>query len=326
MATIAVTGVGGFIGSRFAEIAIERGHKVRGLELSTEGCDRAEALGVDVRLGDIRDEDALRWLYKGADSLLHTVAVVGEDGDFGKFWEINVEGTRRVCRMAAEAAVPRIVHLSSVMVHGFSYPPNVAEDEHISGDGNPYCETKIESEYAAMSAHAPGKTDVVILRPGDVYGAGSEPWVRRPIQLMRKGLFMLPGAGDGVMNHVYVDNLADAIFLALETDATGQAFTVTDGQTTSVTDYFGRLSAMVGRREPRHLPVPVAKALFAAVAMGAERLGVEPPARASAVDFINRHNAYSIRKARDVLGYTPKVPFSEGMARVRRDLQVEGYI
>lgn len=84
----------------------------------------------------------------------------------------------------------------SVMVYGFTYPENIAEDGPKRPEGNPYCTTKIESEevcqefvgklnrYASsvkfnrlMHCSSRGKAmDVIIVRPGDVYGPGYTPW------------------------------------------------------------------------------------------------------------------------------------------------------
>ena len=109
-----------------------------------------------------------------------------------------------VTRAAREAGVRRFVHISSVMVYGFRYPPDVTEDGLLAGEGNPYCETKIESERVARSFQEPGTLDVVALRLGDVYGPGSVPWVVRPLELMRRRLFILPSGGRGVLNPVHM--------------------------------------------------------------------------------------------------------------------------
>src|SRR5206468_3894419 len=106
------------------------------------------------------------------------------------------------------------VHLSSVMVYGFSYLPDVDESGPMRGEGNPYCETKIESERAVLSLDS-RDFGVAVIRPGDVYGPGSVPWIARPLAMMQKGRFFLPDGGRGVINPVYVDNLVDGIFLAM---------------------------------------------------------------------------------------------------------------
>ena len=83
---------------------------------------------------------------------------------------------------------------------------------------------------------------------------GSVPWVVRPFELLKAGLFVVPDGGRGIINHVYVDNLVDAIFLAIERDASG-AYTVTDGVGATCLDYFRPLAEAAGRRaSARHPP------------------------------------------------------------------------
>jgi len=310
---LAVTGSGGFIGLRMAERARERGMRVRGLELGAEAARRAEAQGFETIVGDVNDSDAVRRLCAGASVVFHTAAIVDEGGEWARFREVNVEGTRHVASVARDAGVRRFVHLSSVMVYGFDFPRFVSEAGPFRGEGNPYCQTKIESEEALRALHRPGSFETIVIRPGDVYGPGSVPWVIRPVELMKRGLFMLIDGGRGIMNHVHVDNLIDGIFAALDRDVTGEAFNLTDGAETSFREYFTRLGALVGRKRFPSLPRPVAIAAFGAMARGARLLGRKPLAEPSAVPFVTRPHTYSIEKARSWLGYQPKVTLDEGM-------------
>ena len=324
--TLAITGVGGFIGLRMAERAQAVGMRVRGLDVSPDAVARAARAGVDARLGDTCDPDAAHALCEGADVVLHTAAIVRESGSWAEFRRVNVEGTHSVALAARDAGVRRFVHLSSVMVYGFHYADGVAEDGPLRGDGNPYCQTKIESERAVLALHAPGRFEVIVIRPGDVYGPGSIPWVVRPIELIGRGLMILPDGGRGAKNHVYVDNLVDAILLALERDATGEAFNVTDGVSTSFKEYLEHFVRMRGRGRIRTAPAPVLRVLFTVVGALSHAVGKEPPATPEALRFLTRPGTYSIAKARRVLGYEPRVSIDEGMRRVEAWLRREGYL
>lgn len=324
MQTLAITGAGGFIGKRLAERALERGLRVRGLDLEPAAAARAEALGVETIVGDINDPGAAARVCEGADAVVHTAAIVREDGDWELFRRVNVGGAENMARAARDAGARRFVHLSSVMVYGFHYPPNVAEEGPLAGDGNPYCTTKIESEQALAALHARGDLEVVFVRPGDVYGPGSQPWIVRPLELMKKHLFALPNGGRGCINPVYVDDLCDGIFLALETDRTGEAFNLTDGRAVTFADFFGRLAAMAGLRPPPTLPEPLLRAAFRVIERGFGLVGKAPPANAQALNYLIRPGAYSIDKARRILGYEPKVDLDEGMRRTEAWLRREG--
>src|SRR5580704_4012276 len=94
--TVAVTGVGGFIGRRVAERLIERGTRVRGLEQSRDAARLARDAGVEVVEGDVCDPAATEALCAGAGLVIHTAAVVREDGPRALYDRVNVGGTERV--------------------------------------------------------------------------------------------------------------------------------------------------------------------------------------------------------------------------------------
>ncbi|HEY5077010.1 MAG TPA: NAD-dependent epimerase/dehydratase family protein, partial [Acidimicrobiia bacterium] len=106
-ASLVVTGVGGFIGLRVAERALEQGMRVRGLEQSEEGARRARSALVEVVVGDVCDPVATSAACAGADVVVHTAAVVREDGPRALYDRVNVGGTGQVARAARQAGVRR---------------------------------------------------------------------------------------------------------------------------------------------------------------------------------------------------------------------------
>lgn len=319
MSTLAITGIGGFIGLRMAERARALGWTVRGLDVSAAAAERARAVGAEVQVGDINDAALLARCFAGADAVFHTAAIVEEDGDRALYERVNVEGTRSVCAAAAAQGVRRLVHLSSVMVYGFHYPDGVDESGPCRDDGNIYNETKLRSERVALDAHVPGVLEVVVIRPGDVYGAGSQPWVRRPIELIRRGLFLLPDGGRGLINHVHVDNLLDGVFLALQTTATGEAYTISDGVATPCHTFYAWHARIAGRPRLMSLPAWLLRPLVGAMAGLYRLLGRKPPASAAGLEFLLRRGRYSIAKAQRVLGYQPRIGLQEGMDAIERE-------
>jgi len=317
--TIAITGIGGFIGRNVALRALSEGMKVRGVELCSE---IIQAMSSDPRFrdvhfvcGDICDDEPILELCSGADVVVHTAAIVAEGGDYDLFWKVNVGGAANVASLARAAGARHFIHLSSVMVYGFSYPFNVDETGPFRGEGNAYCQTKLESEDAVMDFHHPGKMDVVIIRPGDVYGIGSQPWVIRPLRLMKSGLFALPAWGNGVINHVHVDNLVDGIFWAITSNQGGEAFNITDGRITSCSEFFGQLGKMIGVPFIPRLPTKALSWFIKALEKGCEILDKPAPAGEEGVSFLTRRNPVSGAKAR-ALGYVPRKSLEEGMAEI----------
>jgi nucleoside-diphosphate-sugar epimerase len=319
--TLLITGISGFIGLRAAEIALSRGMKVRGLQRSQEKAKTAQNLGAEVIIGSITDPVAAEKACQGVDIVLHTAANAEAGGAMEEFRKVNVGGTINMAKAAKDAGVKAFVHLSSVMVYGFNFPNYVAEEGPLCGENNPYCQTKIESEEELLKLNAPPDFGTIIIRPGDVYGPRSTYWVVRPMQLMRASVFVLPNGGRGVMNHVYVDNLIEGIFLAIEKEAYGEAFNITDGQKTSWKDYFTRLAAIGNLPMPYSLPAEILKFIAWLRYFGQSVVGQKPEIFPQSINWLTRPYAYSIAKARSQLAYEPKIDLEEGMRLTQEWLQ-----
>lgn len=325
MPRIAITGIGGFIGLRMAQRAVDLGWQVSGVDISDAAVARARAIGAEAHIGDVTDADSLRPAFEGADWIFHTAAVVQEDGPRELYERINNGGTDTVCRAARACGAPRLVHLSSIMVYGFDYPPNVSEDGPYDGSANLYNETKLSSERIALRHNAPDDgLGVIVIRPGDVYGLGSVPWVQRPLEAIKAGQFVLPDGGRGVINHVHFDNLIDGVLLAVKADACGEAFNITDDTATPGREFFGHLLRMLGRKRVPTAPSWLLRGgLKLAWALG-PRFGLTPPMQPAALRFLTRRNKISCDKARQVLGYQPGLTLEQGMAQLEAELRVAG--
>jgi nucleoside-diphosphate-sugar epimerase len=189
----------------------------------------------------------------------------------------------------------------------------------------PYPDSKIASEHVVLQAHIEGRVPCTIVRPGDVYGPRSRVWATIPAELIRARRFSLPGGGRGIHSPVYIDNLVDGVVMAAESPAAnGQIFTLSDGIGVPYREFFAPYAELVGRRLIT-TPTPVALA-FASVARQALRFapGDNEVNRASA-RYLLRTGTYSIRKAREVLGWEPRVGLQEGLARTVDWLREQGF-
>ncbi|MGJ5675969.1 MAG: NAD-dependent epimerase/dehydratase family protein [Nostochopsis sp.] len=319
--TILITGIGGFIGLRTTELAIAQGMHVRGIENDPNNAKIAQSLGAKVLVGCICDPIVAQVACQGVDIVIHTAALVKEGGSLEEFRNVNVGGTLNIAKAAMNAGVKTFVHLSSVIVYGFIYPNQVTEEGPLRSENNPYSLTKIESEQEILKLNAPPNFGVIIIRPTAVYGPRSNPWVVRPLSLMRQGRFVIPDAGRGVMNHLYIDNLIDGIFLAIEKEAYGEAFNISDGQETSWKEYYTRLAEVGNLPAPFSLPAPIVKSLILLEWLKMRILGLKPVIFPAAVDFSTSPHAYSIKKAQTQLGYEPKITLEQGMEYIREWLE-----
>ena len=295
-------------------MALERNLKIRGLQRSADKAKRvSEQFGVEVLTGDVTDPVACKEACRDIDIVIHTAALVKECGDLNEFRRVNVGGSVTIANAAKAAGVKVFVQISSVMVYGFDYPEQVTEDGPFYSGTNPYCLSKLESEQSVLKLNQPPVFRVIALRSGDIYGPGSDPWVVRPLHLMRTNQFFLLNNGRGVMNHVYIDNLVDAIFLAIDSGTSGEAFNITDGVRTSWKDYYTRLAQAADLPVPRRR-VPAWLAKFLLKFMPNE-------ASPEAIDATTRRSQYSNRKAVEKLGFHPRIDLDMGMTRTRQWLR-----
>src|SRR3954453_11537529 len=228
-----ISGALGFIGSVLADRYRAQGAEVRGVDV------RADP-GVGVVAGDIGEPGDWQQHAQGCDLVVNTAAVVGFGGELDEVWRVNVLGTRRMIDAAARGGAERFVQFSSVTTFGFDYPDAVDETYPVRLTGNPYPDSKIASEQVTLQAHVAGDVRATIVRPGDVYGPRSRGWTLLPVKMIKSGQMLLPEGGRGQIGPVYVDNLVDGVTLAAESaDAAGQIFTIADGITVEVGDFFG---------------------------------------------------------------------------------------
>lgn len=318
--TAVVTGAGGFIGSAVCRRLAEEGCEVVGLDVDPALASRVEATGARFELADVTDRPALDRALSGADLVVHTAAYVREWGEMEDFIRVNVGGTVNVLDAAEEAGAERVVHLSSVVVYGYADETEQDESAYRRNVGVPYIDTKSASDRIAMRRGA------VIIRPGDVYGPASVPWLLRPLELTQSGQAALPGKGDGQMLPVYIDDLVDSIVLAAQKGKPGTAYAVWSGEDVTFDDFFERLAQISGGSGARHLPRPVMSAAAGAVE-GAFKLLRKPPRFGRhGVTLIDRRGTVSNELAREELGWEPQVRFDEGMRRSEEWLRAEGLV
>lgn len=319
---IAVTGAGGFIGAAVCRRLVDEGATVVGVDLPGGASDRVRATGADFRVADITDPAATTVALDGADGVIHTAAMVSDWGRMADFVRVNVGGTRTVLDAAQAVGAQRVVHLSSVATWGYEFRDDLAsEDAPPRVCGAPYVDTKTASHLLALGRGA------AVVRPGDVYGPGSEPWTARPVRMLRAGRFVLPGDGSGVLTPIYVDDLVDCVLAALlHPDAGGRAVTAHDGAPVAARDFFGHYARMLGQGPVRTLPAPLLRGAALVFEAIARRTGGTPDVTRQALTYVTRGAAYPNTAARDLLGWTPRTPLDEGMTRTEAWLRAEGLL
>jgi nucleoside-diphosphate-sugar epimerase len=322
-----VTGATGFTGGHLARALSGRGHRVRALVRDPAAGKDLHAAGIEITAGDLRDPDALAAAMAGIDVVYHIAAIYRQAGlPAGAYRAVNATAVGDLVDAAARAGVRRVVHCSTVGVHGDVDHPPANEDAPLK-PGDVYQDTKLEGERLAREAGARTGVEVTIVRPTGIYGPGD----RRLLKLFRgvaRGRFPILGRGEIYYHLTYIDDLVEGFRLCGEHPAAaGRTYILAGGEVTTLNELVGVIAQVANVKPPRlHLPVwPfwVAGAICEAVC---GPLGLEPPLYRRRVDFYTKSRSFDITRARQEIGYAPQVSLRDGIARTLNWYRAHGWL
>ena len=205
MIKIAVLGANGFIGTRITEMFVLSKHmEVIPIVRDYSSLARASRFNLDSRVADAFDQEALQIAFRGCDVVVHAVA-----GDI----KTILGSLGPVYQAAQGAGVRRLVYLSSGSVHGQMPEPGTDEKSTLNDrQALPYNNAKVQAERTLFRLRRQGSVELVVLRPGIVFGPRSS-WIINFSDALLKGQASLLNRGSGICNSIYIDNLVDAIYL-----------------------------------------------------------------------------------------------------------------
>jgi UDP-glucose 4-epimerase len=300
-----ITGGAGFIGSALVRLLGERGYEARVFDnLSTGSADNLEGTDSELVEGDVRDVEALARAAAGCEVVFHLAAGTGVlpsiEDPFADF-DLNARGTLSALWAARQAGAVRLVFSSSNAPLGAGAYP--ASEDKPTAPLAPYGASKAAGEAYCSAFHGAYGFDAVAVRFSNAYGLRSAHksnviplFIRR---LLADEELVVFGDGTQTRDFVFVTDLADGLLRAAEADGVGgEVFQLASGVETSVSDLVSRLGEVSGRKP---------------------RVRREPP-RAGEI----LRNYSLIDKARDRLGYAPRVQLEEGLRRTYEWFTGEG--
>ncbi|MBV9942330.1 MAG: NAD-dependent epimerase/dehydratase family protein [Solirubrobacterales bacterium] len=326
-----MTGATGFIGGHLARRLLREGYRVRCLVRESSDTSLLEALGAELARGDLTDARSLTAAARGCRFVLHCGALVSDWATINEIKRINVDGTRNVLEASTLASAERFVHVSTTDVYGYPGRRGVDEHHRPAGFSNWYAETKRAAEAEVRRVEQGRDLNVVILRPATVYGPRSEDVVGDMAQAMRRRQMLLVDGGRAVAGLLYIENLVDAAVLTLRSDAgLGEAFNLTDGLDITWRRFLADLAEGLGYPEPRwSVPYGVAFGIAFGLEYGyrflrrTARINTRPLLSRQAVHVLGRDQDFSNRKARETLGWAPRVSYQDGLAATIKWLREE---
>jgi nucleoside-diphosphate-sugar epimerase len=293
------TGTTGFLGSVIAEQLRARGDTVVALVRDPAKAELLEKAGRDVIVGDLADPDALKRGCDGCDAVVHAGAIyeVGINAPRRiEMYEANVNGTERVLGAALAVGVPRVVHVSSIVVFG-NTNGTVVDETYRRADAytSYYDETKTLAQRVAEGFVAKG-LPVVIAQPGQIYGPGDHSGIGAIFRRAAAGKLPVLTFGGLGLSFVHVADVASGIVALIDRGRTGEAY-VLGGELARLRDAVRVVASLAGTPAPR-FEVPAAVLRFAA------RLRPDVAEVVRSADGVTFWATDA--KARTELGYAPR--------------------
>jgi len=306
MTNILVTGAAGFIGSHLVERLVHDGHRVRAFVHynsrndwgNLELIDPLARREIEVVTGDIADPFSVRHATRGVQIVYHLASLIAIPYSYvapQSYVQTNVQGAINVLQAAREEGVERVVHTSTSECYGTARYVPIDERHPLHGQ-SPYSASKIGADMLAESYWRSFDLPVTIIRPFNTFGPRQSARAVIPTiisQALAGGVIKL-GSLAPTRDMNYVDNTVDG-FLAVAShpDAVGQVLNIGSGHEISVGDLAKLIVRLVGGNSE--------------VVEDTQRIR---PAN-SEVERLLCGNA----KAKDLLGWTPRVSLEEGLAR-----------
>ena len=327
MEGILVTGGTGFTGSHLVRELHSRGHGVRVVTRSVDRARKALPPGVDLVEGDIVDERVIAKAIRGISVVYHLAAAFREAGiPDRRYREVHVAATRSLLEASRAEGVRRFVHCSTVgVLSHIANPP--ADETWPHNPGDIYQATKSEGEKLALEFQRLHDFPLAVARPTPIYGPGDLRLLKLFRMIARRRFVML-GSGNVYYHMVYVGDLVRGLrLLAERPQAIGEVFVLGGEKYCTLNELAALIADAVGVPRPRlHLPAWPVQLAGSVVQSICVPLGIEPPIYRRRVDFFTKSRAFSIDKARRLLGFEPKVGLEAGIRATAEWYRAQGYL
>lgn len=298
-----VTGATGFLGTALAchISSLENASVTIGVRDKASGIN-----GRQVIIGSLSTRFDISGELKRQDVVIHTAALAHNrvKSTSSDFENVNTLGTLRLAQQAADSGVKRFIFLSSIGVNGNSNSKPFSECD-APNPSEAYAESKWRAEQGLWEIQKSTGMEVVIIRPPLVYGPNAPGNFATLTRWVEKGIPLPLGAVNNKRSYIAIDNLVDFIITCIDHPlAANETFLIADGEDISTSDLLRKVANAMDKPS-RLIPVPERLLM-----LGATILGKQDMARRLLGSL-----QVDISKARQLLGWQPKVAMDEGLKR-----------
>ncbi|MEM1069933.1 MAG: NAD-dependent epimerase/dehydratase family protein [Planctomycetota bacterium] len=316
--TVLVTGASGMVGRWVAKRLIDEGYDVSVMVRPSSDRSALEGLNAKFVEADLSKPETLPAAVEGMEYVVHAAAHIGDWGKAELYRKINVVGLEHLLTAVRQNPdFKRWIQISSLGI----YPARDHFGTDETADANPegldgYTRTKAEAEVLLNRYISEYQFPAVILRPGFIYGPGERNFFPRLVENIRAGKMKMIGDGQKFLNNTCVHNLVDATVLAMEApEVLGETFNIRDERLVTREEFVSAFTKEMGKPYPPKVPEAIARMLVVVLEGGAKLVGAKKPPLVTKArfKFMAVNLDFSIDKAKRVLGWQPRVDFTEGI-------------
>jgi nucleoside-diphosphate-sugar epimerase len=297
MSTYLVTGVAGFIASRVAEMLLDEGHTVVGIDNMNAAYDvrmkehrlaqlqeRANFQFHKIDISDWERVESLAPTLENVDAVINLAARAGVRASVEDPWvyvDTNVTGTLNLLELCQREDIPKFILASTSSIYGDNAPLPTPETADSSHPLQSYAASKKGAEAMAHAYHNLYDIDVSVVRFFTVYGPAGRPdmSVFRFVRWISEGESLrLNGDGTQSRGFTYIDDIARGVILALK-PVGFEIINLGGHENLTINELIALIESKVGREAIiERYPFPAAdmKANLADVSKAGELLGWKP--------------------------------------------------
>jgi len=319
---VAVTGAGGFLGQALVHDLLESKHEPLAIIKKDSDADEFDNDSLKIVCQDLSDREGCAGIFKGCDAVVHCAALRRDFGSRREFEMMNIETTRNVMENALKDGVSRVIHISSTAIYGNERNHVGTDEEADYGERivDLYTLTKIEGEKIVVRMVEEDNLPAIILRPGHIWGPGDKRILPFIVNGLKSRRLVLVNDGGNFLSLSYIDNVIDAVKLALEKeDAVGEVYNITDGSKVTSRRFISDIIAILGidyRIKNGTYPLLYGVASLIEWYFRIVRRRSRPPFTRYMSRFLRYDAFFDITKAMHELGYKPRISYREGITRV----------
>ena len=246
-----ITGCSGFIGRALSKRCIEERRTVKGTTRSVFKSKFIPEGVYPIIVKDFGPQTDWSEALEGVNEVVHLAARVHEMDNSNltskdEYFRVNIAGTARLARAAADAGVRRMVFLSTIKVHGEGREEPYTEADSTAAQ-DPYSFSKVEAENALREISLRSQLETVVLRPPLVYGPEVGANFLRLIQLVERRVPLPFACVFNRRSLIFVENLVDAILTCLrQPEAAGKTYLVADAESPSTPEMITQIAEFLG--------------------------------------------------------------------------------